>query len=179
MKTVKNSRKDLIVNEIQIWKQANMLPEHYCDYLLALYTEGDGMEHSDQKNAKKKTMLKDCFFSICAILISLFVIYFTELSIVLQTTILASFVGLLVVIGIYYTKKQFSPLLLYMAAACILLLTSINLTEELFGGGSLEMYITLFLNCFLWIGAGLKWKLGYFSLSGLAGGILLIIFILL
>ncbi|MFI8575255.1 hypothetical protein ACIGEL_06035 [Rossellomorea aquimaris] len=178
MKTVKNSRKELIVNEIQLWKQANMLPEHYCDYLLALYTEGDGMEHSDQKNVKKKTMLKD-LASICAIFISLFVIYFTELSIVLQTTILASFVGLLVVSGIYYSKKQLSPLLLYMAAACILLLASIEITEELFGGSSIGMYITLFLNCFLWIGAGLKWKLGYFSLSGLAGGILLIIFILL
>ncbi|WRP05304.1 hypothetical protein U9J35_15435 [Rossellomorea aquimaris] len=179
MKTVKNSRKELIVNEIQLWKQANMLPEHYCDYLLALYTEGDGMEHSDQKNVKKKTMLKDFFVSICAIFISLFVIYFTELSIVLQTTILASFVGLLVGIGIYYTKKQFSPLLLYMTAACILLLASIEITEELFGGSSFGMYVTLFLNCFLWISAGLKWRMGYFSLSGLAGGVLLIIFILL
>jgi hypothetical protein len=179
VKTVKNSRKELIVNEIHLWKQANMLPEHYCDYLLALYTEGDGMEHSDQKSAKKKAMLKDFLYSICAILISLFVIYFTELSIVLQTTILASFVGLLVAIGIYYIKKQLSPLLLYMAAACIFLLASIDITEELFGRSSFGMYITLFLNCFIWISAGLKWKLGYFSLSGLAGGILLIIFILL
>jgi hypothetical protein len=179
VKTVKDSRKELIVNEIQLWKQANMLPEHYCDYLLALYTEGDGMEHSDQKNAQKKIILKDFFLSICAILISLFVIYFTELSIVLQTTILASFVGLLVAIGIYYIKKQLSPLLLYMAAACILLLSSIEITEELFGRSSFGMYITLFLNCFLWIGAGLKWKLGYLSLSGMAGGVLLIIFILL
>lgn len=179
MKTVKDSRKDLIVNEIQLWKQANMLPEHYCDYLLALYTEGDVMEQSDQKKAKKKTMLKDFLFSICAMLISLFVIYFTELSIVLQTTILASFVGLLVGIGIYYTKKQLSPLLLYMAAACILLLSSIEIIEELFGRNSFGMYITLFMNCFLWITAGLKWKLGYFCLSGMAGLILLIIFILL
>ena len=69
VKTVKDSRKDLIVNEIQLWKQANMLPEHYCDYLLALYTEGDVMEQSDQKKAKKKTMLKDFLFSICAMLI--------------------------------------------------------------------------------------------------------------
>jgi hypothetical protein len=92
---------------------------------------------------------------------------------------LASFVGLLVGIGIYYTKKQISPLLLFMAAACILLLASIEITEELLGGSSFEMYITLFLNCLLWISAGLKWRMGNFSLSGLVGGILLIIFILL
>ncbi|WP_374054327.1 hypothetical protein [Rossellomorea sp. FM04394] len=117
-----------------------------------------------------KGFLSPLTYSTCTILISLFVIYFTELSIVLQTTILASFVGLLAGIGIYYTKKQLSPLLLYMAAACILLLASIEISGALFGESPFEMYITLFLNYILWVSAGLKWSLTYFSLSGMARG---------
>ena len=34
------TRKKVILNEINFWKQNNMLPEHYCDYLIALYSEG-------------------------------------------------------------------------------------------------------------------------------------------
>ena len=32
------NRKQIIINEIIYWKKNRMLPEHYCDFLLALYT---------------------------------------------------------------------------------------------------------------------------------------------
>ena len=175
----KDSKTEIIISEIQLWKQTKMLPEQYCDYLLALYTGGNGVDDENYKNPQRKIMFKDLLLSSCTLAISLFVIYFTELSIVLQTAILASFVGLLVGLGIYYIKKQLSPLLLYTSAACILLLASTELTGKVFKGSSIELYTTLFLNCFLWIGAGLKWKLNYFSLAGTVGGVLVIIYILL
>ncbi|WP_406686758.1 hypothetical protein [Rossellomorea vietnamensis] len=177
MTRIKNSKKETIIHEILLWKQTKMLPEQYCDYLLALYTEGAGIDERESAESPKKHFLKDFLISISSILISLFVIYFTELSIVLQTTILASFVGLLMGVGIYYTKKQFSPLLLFASAACILLLSTMELTERIFEGHYLPLYVTLFLNCFTWIGAGVKWKMNYFTLAGSVGAVLVGIYI--
>ncbi|MCS0823668.1 hypothetical protein NX029_06770 [Cytobacillus firmus] len=42
------NRKKVIVNELLYWKKSRMLPDRYCDYLLALYTEG-----SQPKEIKK------------------------------------------------------------------------------------------------------------------------------
>ncbi|UXH44369.1 hypothetical protein N5C46_22575 [Rossellomorea vietnamensis] len=177
MTRIKNAKKETIIHEILLWKQTKMLPEQYCDYLLALYTEGAGIDERESAEPPKKHFLKDFLISISSILISLFVIYFTELSIVLQTTILASFVGLLMGVGIYYTKKQFSPLLLFASAACILLISTMELTERIFEGHYLPLYVTLFLNCFTWIGAGVKWKMNYFTLAGSVGAVLVGIYI--
>ncbi|WP_142323645.1 hypothetical protein [Bacillus sp. AFS015802] len=177
MSRIKDSKTDIIIHEIRLWKRTGMLPEQYCDYLLALYTGGAGIDDRKKTDSKKKNMLRDLLLSLSALVISLFVIYFTELSIVLQTAILASFVGLLLGVGIYYTKKQLSPLLLYTSAACILLLTSMEVTEEIVKGNTVGFYITLFLNCFIWIGAGLKWKLNYFSVAGSIGAVLVVIYI--
>ncbi|SNS59250.1 hypothetical protein SAMN05444672_101192 [Bacillus sp. OK838] len=34
-------RKKIIIQEINSWKESRMLPEQYCDYLLALYCQGE------------------------------------------------------------------------------------------------------------------------------------------
>ncbi|MCR8850620.1 hypothetical protein NQ095_19545 [Rossellomorea sp. SC111] len=179
MTRIKDSKTETIIHEIRLWKQTKMLPEQYCDFLLALYTEGEGINDSPSAKPQKKTLLKEFLISISSLVISLFVIYFTELSIVLQTAILASFVGLLMGVGIYYSKKQFSPLLLYTSAACILFLSSIKITGKIFEGDISQIYMTLFLNCFIWIGAGVKWKMNYFTLAGSVGATLVGIYILL
>lgn len=36
------STKKVILNEIAFWKQNKLLPEHYCDFLTALYAQGEG-----------------------------------------------------------------------------------------------------------------------------------------
>ncbi|WP_064091463.1 hypothetical protein [Rossellomorea aquimaris] len=173
------NRKDVIVKEIHFWKQNNMLPEHYCNYLLALYTEGEESAGSESP-AKSKTRLKltGSIIAILLMFISLFVIYFTELSIVLQTAILAGFVGFLLVMVIYYTKKQLPAALPFIASAFILLNISIEITEKVYNGAPFPTYLALFLNIFLWLLVGYKFKLIYFSLSGVIGFLLLVIFIL-
>ncbi|BCB04854.1 hypothetical protein [Bacillus sp. KH172YL63] len=180
MNKTKQSKKEIIISEIQTWKQTKMLPEQYCDYLLALYTgEGTGESVQSKTNRSKRVSFRDILIAISIVTISLFVIYFTELSIVLQTAILTGFVGLLTGLGIYYSKKRLSPLLLYCSAACIAMLASIEVTEELFQGSTAALYTTLFLNCIAWVLAGMKWRMSYFAWSGSAGMIMMIIYILL
>ena len=79
-----NPRKKIILNEILFWKQNKLLPEHYCDFLAALYTEGADIEElepvQDPKQAilpseKRKMIL--LIASLCIAIITVLAIYFT------------------------------------------------------------------------------------------------------
>ncbi|MFE7151514.1 hypothetical protein ACFVIJ_14145, partial [Heyndrickxia sporothermodurans] len=104
-----SSRKEVIINEIIYWKNHKMLPDHYCDYLLALYSEGElNNEISDVNKRKHGGKFGILLFILCLIVsVSLFVIYFTELAFILQTMILTSFVVFLLILGFYYSNKEF------------------------------------------------------------------------
>jgi hypothetical protein len=103
-----HGRQALILKEIKFWKQNKMLPDHYCDYLMALYSNGEeNLSNPPLKKSKMKMMYLNILFSAVIMSISLFVIYFTELSVVLQTAILTGFVVLLYGMGIYYSNKKF------------------------------------------------------------------------
>ncbi|MCA1054866.1 hypothetical protein LCM10_07680 [Rossellomorea aquimaris] len=178
MSNTKISRQAVIIDEIKFWKKHNMLPEHYCDYLLTLYTKGEEEPAHSASQRKMNELSMMIVFLAAIISISLFVIYFTELSVVLQTAILTGFVVLLTGMGIYYTKKKVSPVFILISVAFILLLGSIRITDEMSGGSPLMLYTALFLNCILWFVLGLKTKLIYFTLSGVIGSLFLIISIL-
>ncbi len=47
--TMDETRKQIIINEIEYWKEHHLLPEQYCDFLLALYTEGNGIEKKEKE----------------------------------------------------------------------------------------------------------------------------------
>ncbi len=174
-----HSRQAVIINEIKFWKQNNMLPDQYCDYLLALYSKGEeNLSNPSPEKGKFQPYYMTILLSSVVMFISLFVIYFTELSVVLQTAILTGFVVLLMGSGIYYTKKKVSTVFFLIAAAFIILLLSISIVEEVFDGSPFIAYAALFLNCILWLALGLKRRLIYFTLSGAIGGLLLVISIL-
>ena len=48
-----NQRKQIILNEITFWKQNKLLPEHYCDFLMTLYTEGEHEYEKQIGNARE------------------------------------------------------------------------------------------------------------------------------
>jgi hypothetical protein len=176
----KHSRQAMIINEIKFWKQNRMLPDQYCDYLLAIYTNGE--ENLSKPSTKKDKMKGEnipILLSAVVMVISLFVIYFTELSVVLQTAILTGFVVLLFGAGIYYSNKKVSTAPILIAAAFNILLISIVITEEIFDSSPLKTYAALFLNCLFWIVLGWKRRLIYFTMSGAIGGLLLLVSILI
>ena len=66
------------MNEIKFWKQNKLLPEHYCDFLMTLYSEGNQHEEIEgkAKNAvrnveKRKKLSMAVFFPIVAAVIVL------------------------------------------------------------------------------------------------------------
>ncbi|RDI43991.1 hypothetical protein [Falsibacillus pallidus] len=177
-----SKRKEIIMNEIDFWKKNNMLPSHYCDFLLALYSEGNQSapmnEEGSHRGFKKKTAWKQAVFYLFLLIIlaaSVFVIYFTELSILLQTAILTFFVVLLFVSGIYYINKGKSRLLIFAAAAVEILLATVDIVSEIFHNDPYWLYTTLFLNCAGWLIAGKGLRNISFLVSGVLGVVILLI----
>ncbi|ANB56420.1 putative membrane protein [Anoxybacillus sp. B7M1] len=168
-------RREIIVREIEYWKRSRLLPEQYCDYLLALYTEGD--RSSAQTAVRRAGAWLHIFFIllICLLLpISVLAIYFTELSFVLQMLLLSFFI-LLCFIGIWKWRKEARlvhlPLII---GAFLVFLASVHLSDYYFPKNKPISALVIFLNCALWLVFGLRMRLLYLTISGVVGIALLI-----
>ncbi|CAM3927279.1 hypothetical protein [Mesobacillus thioparans] len=167
-------RRKIITNEIKYWKQSRLLPDHYCDFLLNLYTEGSTEGESTRRNSHGSlNPLK--IVMIAMLSLSVFLFYFTELSLFLQ-------IGLTIIFGItslftavYVLKNAFLDLVILLSSALLLLITSIQAGELLFPGNRALLYIIAVFNCLSWVMAGMKWKMVSLKVSGVAGLIVLAI----
>lgn len=129
-------RKKIIMAEINYWKQNKLLPEHYCDFLLTLYTQGDHVQEisaTDAVLSKKKKKLK-------------------TRAILIQT--------------------------LYILFAFVVLGMSLKLWTIFFEGQTMLLVGFLIVNCLLWLLAGRLVKQLYFTISGAAGLVLIVVFIM-
>lgn len=81
----------IILKEIHHWKQNRLLPEVYCDFLIALYTNGEGIE-GDVKTKEKTPvsiyiyllfLVSSLLFSFCVIYIITFPTFMTLCSLFL------------------------------------------------------------------------------------------------
>ncbi|WP_406944412.1 hypothetical protein ACJA3J_14315 [Halobacillus sp. SY10] len=175
---MKHERTKTIVDEIRYWKQNHLLPDEYCNFLLALYTQGEGQENEESaKGAQSPAFYMFMAMNAFLLPLSFLVIYFTEMGIIMQTVVLSSFViGVWIHIRWLQYKKSdwlFIPLL---NGALILLLLTVHLNQNMIGLG-LSFYITLTLNFTLWIYLGWLWKVKTLFYSGVIGFIFLIIYI--
>ncbi|MEK4908269.1 hypothetical protein [Niallia sp. FSL M8-0099] len=173
---MQDQRKTIIVKEIAYWKENKMLPEHYCDYLLTLYTEGNGVEENTISKKRRGFLLSSLlFFSF--IPITIFLLYFTELSFILQMAISLIFL-IFCFVGIFlYNKKQLNVDIPATVAAIIFLLFSVAFILYFFVNEIIFLYIILFLNCLFWYMCGKRYKLLYFTISAYIGASLLVILV--
>ncbi|MCM3743378.1 hypothetical protein M3193_04435 [Sporosarcina luteola] len=128
-------RKKIIMAEINYWKQNKLLPEHYCDFLLTLYTQGD---HEQEISATDAVLSR-------------------EKKKVNTRIILLQF--------------------LYIVIAFTVLGMSLKLWGLFYDGQMMLLVGLLITNCLLWLLAGRLLKLLYFTISGAAGLILIVAFI--
>ncbi|MFS0751418.1 hypothetical protein [Oceanobacillus sp. 1P07AA] len=105
---ISKEKTKLIINEINYWKEHRLLPERYCDYLLALYTKGGELEVDDGK--RKKLRIAFVYFSLILVMLvvvsTLFIFYNNS---VLQFLILI-FGFMLSGIGIIIFRPNHQPL---------------------------------------------------------------------
>ena len=166
-------RKQIIINEINFWKQNRMLPEQYCDFLLALYTEGNGTgKKSRWINGRKRNLIW-----LTLIPIITFFIYFTELSLILQITFSVFFLTCGFGVLIYCVKKSLPFQIPLIITAINFLFISVEFTEKIFSESMISLYLILILNCLIWLAVGMKFKFLYFTISGILGILFLMIFL--
>ena len=166
-------RRKIITNEIKYWKQNRMLPEHYCDFLLNLYTEGasEGDLPHEKRPRSNKALVRLGLIGLLSL--SVFLFYFTELSLFLQIALIIFFGISTLFTVLYMVKKSVFDLIPLLASALLLLITSVQAAEIIFPDHPLLLYIVAGLNCLLWIAAGTKWNMLSFKLSGITGLIVL------
>ncbi|MBB5324742.1 magnesium-transporting ATPase (P-type) [Anoxybacillus tepidamans] len=168
-------RREIIVREIEYWKRSRLLPEQYCDYLLALYTEGEG-SHSYFRSARFNWMKWIRLFFILLICLLLpatvLVIYFTELSFVLQMLLLSLFV-IVCLMGVWMWRKAALVHLPLVSGAFLLFLASIRISDYYFPQMTAVSAFMILLNCLLWIAVGVRFRFLYLTISGFFGILLL------
>ncbi|MBW8348138.1 hypothetical protein K0H71_01615 [Bacillus sp. IITD106] len=173
-----DKRKNIILKEISFWKQNNMLPEHYCNYLMALYTEGQ--EEIQAKVEKRKQPFNmEIFFSLlflALIGIMIVITYITDISFTMQTLFLSISVFILMISFLIFRKKEKNRLLIYITIAFLFLLYTIQINDAFFSASRKSLYILLLLNCAIWLIGGIWRKQLFFIIAGTIAVIALVIF---
>lgn len=163
-----DTRKKIILKEIHFWKQNKMLPEQYCNYLIALYSEGE----DDQPflyEKRKWLNQSELYFSLLflmLIIISIVITYITDFPIEMQTLFLAVFVFILLLSWRFFRKKGKNPLVIFITGAFLLLLYTVQLNDAFFASKASSLYMMLLLNSFIWLTAGIWRRVPFFILSG-------------
>lgn len=180
-----NPRKKIILNEILFWKQNKLLPEHYCDFLAALYAEGADLEELDpvhpvhHKQAiisleKRKLIL--LIVGMCIATVALLSIYFTITSLTLILTVIVGIVALILFISAFRVAQKNNLLapVFHLLAAVLLFSMSIRIYTTYFNGDNIALFCLIAANCGVWLWSGIKMKLLYFTVSGVLGLLALI-----
>ena len=177
-----NSKKTIIMNEILFWKQNKLLPDHYCDFLMTLYSEGKEIELEEEVGHKKSIIAREkrnrillaTFISIVSI--ALLVALFMVSNLVWLIGAAVGIVSILfMLLGYRFAKKNevMAPAL-HIGAALLLFGLTVKMSIEYFPENQMVLYGLLIVNCLLWLFTGFKFKLMYFTVSGALGMIVLI-----
>lgn len=178
-----NERKKIIVNEITFWKKNKLLPEHYCDFLMTLYTGGDHENEELKGDAtkaikaqeKRKNLSKH--FIILSIAIILVILLFTIDTVWLISAI-TGIAALACLFGAFYfaKKNQLLTPILHVSAALLFLAVAVRISLTYFPQNNAILYGALASNCLLWLVSGLKLKVSYFTISGALGIVAIIVY---
>jgi hypothetical protein len=167
-------RKEIIIRELQYWKQSKLLPSHYCDYLLSLYTEGE-YDHKDQGAGKAVWKQVRWFVAIMLFVFSILVIYFTNFSSYMQIGFASFSVAIIWLIA--FKSKVYNIIMVqftYFLAAILLFVVTVETMYLLPYTSKLWIGAVIFSHCLIWLAYGWRQKLFYFLIAGGAGFILLV-----
>lgn len=178
-------RKETIVKEITYWKQNKLLPTRYCDFLLALYTEGEDKSSliislNDKSRHNEKIVTFIFFFMNLLLLpLSFLVIYFTEMGIIMQTGLLSIFVGIAYTSYRYrFTNDILIRRMINFHVLLLFLILTIHVINHLTFSNTI-VYLAIMAHCLVWMIAGVFKKVVYLQVFGFLGLAVLVILITL
>lgn len=177
-------RKSIILSEIKYWKQNNLLPEHYCDFLSTLYERGDTSQEAEGKaemailhKEKRNNKLKIISILVFAIILGILMQMLND-----GTAVLLGAIGVAALLAYATLKSVRRSVILpfiYIVSAFLLLIMSLKLWSVYFPEQPMLLIALLILNCVMWLFAGRLLKLLYFTLSGSIGLVSIIVILVI
>ena len=172
------ARKKIIIEEINAWKESRMLPEQYCDFLLALYHQGEAESKGVANKARKKSSLLPLAVMAFLFFATVFLNYFTEITSGMQLLLSAVASGIYILLGIKIQKDRLLFPFALAGTSLLLLLATVKFTEWIAPSNNPVLYAALFFHCGVWVMLGKRFKYFYFTLSGIIGAIIIFYFLI-
>jgi hypothetical protein len=173
-----NQRKEIIIKEIKYWKKSKLLPDHYCDFLLTLYTKGEHLnEDGKEKNHFIHFKAVMLFISIQALfLLAVLVIYFTDFSLLMQIAIVI-FIAITMILITKKTRNELLYSLYAMMAAFVLFLLTVHFVLFFEHASSNGLLLAILGHSLAWFYIGWKWSIRFFVIAAILA-IFVLLFIL-
>ncbi|SDK54043.1 hypothetical protein [Sediminibacillus albus] len=172
-----DDKKEIIIQEIISWKQSKLLPSKYCDFLLALYSQGEGIDEKVLPAINIKLLLL-LFSNIMLLPLTYLVINFTEIGKGLQIFLVFIFFAGSFACYKYFSKVKFLKI---PFSLIILLLISLLVSIYIIGFISRNIWIIagmMYIQFVGWMLLGRKQKDKYLFTVGMIGMILLTFYII-
>jgi membrane-associated HD superfamily phosphohydrolase len=178
-------RKEIILNEILFWKQNHLLPAHYCDFLMALYAQGESVDEKYEVKDSKSILAKEkkkkiiVLTLILVITFTVLVLLFTMNTLSIIPIVVSCMLAVvLLIVAIKLSHKTILMPIIFISSALLILGLSFKIWLVYFSDNPFILLGLVSGNCLVWFISGLLLKLPYFTLSGAIGFLLVIVFIL-
>lgn len=179
-------RKEIILNEIQFWKQNHLLPAHYCDFLRALYAQGESVDEKNEVKVSKSILAKEkkkkiMFLTlILVITFTVLVLLFTMNTLGIIPIVFSSMLAVVLLIATIKLSRNKTIIMpvIFISSALLILGLSFKTWLVYFPENPFILLGLVSGNCIMWLISGLLLKLPYFTLSGAIGFLLVIMFII-
>lgn len=172
-------RNEIIIAEIQHWKRNKLLPEIYCDFLLTLYTKGDGSAYQEENNSGKtlgRQWLKLLMFIFIVPVV--LVLYLTLNSFFLVFALfLLAMLSFLLYQSIHKNGYMLISHLALVVLLFIVLLLTISFSKLL--GNQYITNIVIFINFISWFIFAFKKRYTYLLILSLLAIVFLLIYLVL
>ncbi|QTM99853.1 hypothetical protein ERJ70_11445 [Sediminibacillus dalangtanensis] len=171
-------KKEIIIREIQQWKQSRLLPGEYCDFLLALYSQGEGIDEPVKPSMNLKLVFL-LFSDIVMLPLTYLVINFTEFPDRLQMFL--AFIFLLISYACYRVFSNIKAVKIPVAKLVILgilLIITIDIVQMVTKTPWITP-IAISIQLAGWLIAGYKQKDKYLFGAGMIGTIMVIYYVII
>lgn len=172
---MQDERSAIIVKEIHYWKQHKMLPEVYCDFLLALYTNGEYSPEEEPVKRKQSWSIVtsvQVFLLVMLVPFSFLVTYFTQFQTVLQLCILFLFLSYAVWLLVRFKKTNTYLLHIPMAVLLILSMLITTYVGSMFDASNWLSIGLIVIHFVVWFGIGKKYHFKYLMVGSCFGAVL-------
>ncbi len=176
-----NRHTEIIVEEIKYWREHNLLSKEKCDFLLALYTQGEETYHESAYPKKRRQVqnIASLVTLLCLIPLSFVITYFTDFYEILQLVIFILFISFSFWAYSHFKKNEFPfQYVALLTGLMMTLYTSVFLTR-IVTETTIIIECVIFVNFLIWVWIGWKNRLRYVLIIGSAALLFLLISIIL